>query len=62
MKIAENVLFAVIEVVLLVLYSIKNMADSDTFLGCGFFLAALSVLVVLNSIIRTGYLSFNKYS
>jgi hypothetical protein len=61
LKIAENMLFIAIEVVMLLLYGMQSLASSNTFIALGFSLSALSVLIVLNSTVRAGYLSSKKY-
>lgn len=61
LRIVENSLFCVMEVVMLILYGIQSLADTNTYIGLGFFLSVLGMLIVINSAVRAGFLVFKKY-
>ena len=61
LRMVENSLFCVIEVVMLILYGTQGLANTNTYVGLGFFLSVVGVLIVLNSAVRTGFLGFKKY-
>ena len=61
LRIVENSLFCVMEVVMLILYGIQSLADTNTYIGLGLFLSVLGMLIVINSAVRAGFLVFKKY-
>lgn len=61
LRMVENSLFCVMEVVMLILYGTQSFANSNTYIGLGFFLSVVGVLIVLNSSVRAGFLGFKKY-
>lgn len=61
LKIVENSLFCLIELVMLILYCIQSFATTNTYIDLGFFLSVVGVLIVINSLVRAGFLGFKKY-
>jgi hypothetical protein len=62
LKTLENCLFAALEVLLLVLFTSQNAANSSTFIGIGWTLSITGMLIVLIAALRAGYLVIRKYS
>lgn len=62
LKAIENGLFAVLEVMLLVVYSAEETASTNTYVGLGWILSTIGMLVTINGAARAGYLIFRKYS
>lgn len=60
-KIIENILFVIIDFVLLILINLSSLASTESYVYVGFFLSGFSFLVVVNSLLRMGYLGKCKY-
>jgi hypothetical protein len=62
LKTIENYLFIALEVILLVLFTMEGTAASSTFVGLGWALSVVGVIIMLNAAFKAGYLVVRKYS
>jgi hypothetical protein len=62
LKAIDNGLFMTLEILLLVLFGVEETAGSSLFVGLGWTLSAVAVLLVLNAVARAGYLVVRKYT
>ena len=61
MKVIESGLFILMDVILLGLLNFSSLAISESYVYIGFILSGIAVLVILNSLVRVGYLVHKKY-
>ena len=61
MKFIENSLFILIDIILLGLLNFSSLAVSESYVYIGFILSGMAILLIINGLIRIGYLAHNKY-
>ncbi len=62
LKTIENYLFVVLEVLLLVMFTMEGTATSSTFVGLGWTLSVVGLVIMLSAAFKAGYLMMRKYS
>lgn len=62
LKTIENYLFIALEVLILVMLTIEATVTSNTFIGLGWTLSVMGLIIMLNAAFRAGYLVLRKYS
>lgn len=62
LKVIENCLFIVMEVFILVMLTMEATVTSNTFIGFGWALSVIGLIIMFNSAFRAGYLVVRKYS
>ena len=61
LRMLENSLFCLVQIVMLMLQMIKSSSSTSTFTFLGFLLSSLGVLIIVTGLIRVGLLSYKKY-
>lgn len=62
LKNIENYLFIAMEVLILVMFTMEGTVASNTFVGLGWTLSVVGLIIILNAAFRAGYLVVRKYS
>lgn len=62
LKTIENYLFIVLEILIMVMFTMEGSVTRNTFIGLGWTLSAVGLIIMLNAAFRAGYLVVRKYS